>query len=173
MGQRKLRELVLYIAQTCQADPNFGMVKLNKVLFNADFGHYLRTGTSITGEEYIKWENGPIVRRMKPILRDAEADRDLDIEQVEVAPNYVQKRVVARREPDLSGFSKEEIAMVDQSIQALAGMTANQIIEYFHQYLGWQVADQGEVIPYQTVFFMKRLPTKDEAEYALTLEKAI
>ena len=52
MDQRKTRELVLYIAQACEADPDFGMVKLNKVLFNADFTSYARQGVSITEEEY-------------------------------------------------------------------------------------------------------------------------
>jgi len=33
----KLRELILLIAEWCQADPKFGAIKLNKLLFHADF----------------------------------------------------------------------------------------------------------------------------------------
>jgi hypothetical protein len=37
----KLRELILLISEWCQADPKFGAIKLNKLLFHADFSAFL------------------------------------------------------------------------------------------------------------------------------------
>ena len=45
----KLRELILYVAERCENDPDFGALKLNKILFNADFIAYALTGKAITG----------------------------------------------------------------------------------------------------------------------------
>lgn len=39
---RRLAELILYIAEKCERDPNFGATKLNKILTFADFSAYLR-----------------------------------------------------------------------------------------------------------------------------------
>ena len=106
---------------------------------------------------------------MKPVLRAAEAAGDLRIEEVDRGP-FRQQRVVSLRDPDMSYFSPDEIALVDESLEFLKGMTATELSDHFHQFLGWQAADIGQVIPYQTIFFYKRMPTKEEADYALTLE---
>ncbi len=45
----KLRELVLYIADKCEEDRTFGAVKLNKILFYADFISFAEYGEPITG----------------------------------------------------------------------------------------------------------------------------
>ncbi len=50
----KLRELVLYLATLSEGDATFGKVKLNKLLFYADFNAYLKFGKPITGHEYQK-----------------------------------------------------------------------------------------------------------------------
>ncbi len=42
--ERKLKEFILYVADRCEADPTFGAVKLNKILFYADFLAFASTG---------------------------------------------------------------------------------------------------------------------------------
>jgi hypothetical protein len=61
----KIRELILLIAEWCQADPKFGAIKLNKLLFHADFSAFLTHGDPITGQEYFKLPQGPTPRRLK------------------------------------------------------------------------------------------------------------
>ena len=172
MSQQKLRELVLYVAGACENDPDFGMVKLNKVLFHADFSWFAKTGRPITGADYQKEEQGPVAHAMVPVLRNAEADRDLDIRKTPRG-GYEQKRVVPRRKPRLELFTKEEIAAVDESIELLKGMSAAELSDYFHNYLGWQAAELHQRIPYETAYFVRRTPTQEELEYALTLEKVV
>ena len=36
-GEAKLKELMLYVADKCSQDPNFGATKLNKILWWANF----------------------------------------------------------------------------------------------------------------------------------------
>ena len=172
MSQQKLRELVLYVAKTCEDDPDFGMVKLNKVLFHADFSCFAGRGRSITGQNYQKEKAGPVLSAMVPFLRQAEAEGDLDIVKT---PRwaYEQKRVRALREPNLSCLEGDEIAAVDASIQLLRGMNAAELSDFFHRYLGWQAADLHQRIPYNTAYFVMRTPTAEELDYALTLEKAV
>ena len=67
---KKLKELVLYIAQKSEDDPSFGATKLNKILFAADFYFFGQTGRSITGASYVHRGKGPVpgppVRARRP-----------------------------------------------------------------------------------------------------------
>ena len=40
-NDEKLRELIVYISDRCETDETFGAVKLNKILFLADFNAHL------------------------------------------------------------------------------------------------------------------------------------
>ena len=47
--ERKLTELIVYVADRLADDRAGGSTKLNKVLFFADFAHVRQHGTPITG----------------------------------------------------------------------------------------------------------------------------
>ena len=66
-GSRLLGELILYIAKRCEADPTFGAVKLNKLLWWSDFLFYARAGQPITGVEYQKLPAGPAPVQLVPV----------------------------------------------------------------------------------------------------------
>lgn len=45
----RLRELMLFVADRCRGGRNFGVTKLNKILFYCDFSAFARLGKPITG----------------------------------------------------------------------------------------------------------------------------
>ena len=147
----KFKELVLYIARKSEGDPNFGAIKLNKLLFFSDFLCYRTFGTSITEATYFKLPFGPAPRRLLPALHQLEeADDCYQIER-----NYfgkTQKRVLARRDPDLTLFSAAEISLVDEVIHILWDNDGREVSELSHRFIGWQAASDQEDIPYETVF---------------------
>lgn len=147
---KRLGELMLYIAKKSQFDENFGGTKLNKILFYADFCSFGRTGKPITGTEYIKQEFGPTPRRLLPVRKQLEGKKEAAVQTVAFLGKE-QQRLVALREPDLSGFSGEEIALVDQVIEHLRGMTAKQVSDLSHNRI-WRIAKLGQSIPYEAVF---------------------
>ena len=57
-NQEKFTELIVYIAEQSKDDPFFGPVKLNKILYYADFRAYRELGHSITGASYRKLTEG-------------------------------------------------------------------------------------------------------------------
>ena len=78
-GEAKLRELILYIANKA---PDFGAVKLNKTLVFSDFIAFYRFGVPITGVEYMRLPEGPVPRRMLPVLAELKAAGDLVTKEV-------------------------------------------------------------------------------------------
>src|SRR5688572_25053103 len=107
----KFKELILYVAQKSETDPNFGAIKLNKILFYADFRAFQERGESITGQTYFKLPFGPAPKAMKPVLTQMLAE-GLCIEAHRRVHSKVQKRVVAGRDANVEVFDGKEVALV-------------------------------------------------------------
>ncbi len=169
-ADRKLRELMLYVSSRCDGDHLFGATKLNKILFFADFLAFGRLGKSITGQEYQRLRNGPAPRRLKPLRAAMVEARDCAMAERRVFDKF-QHRLLPLRDADLSEFSGEEIAVVDEVISALRNDTASEVSERSHQFIGWEAAAEGEVIPYETVF-LETVPLTEELDnHALELAR--
>lgn len=163
-GTDKFRELVLYVSQKCETDLRFSTTKLNKILFYADFMHFSRTGKSITGQKYQKLNFGPAPRGMMPVVESMVSEAELKIAPRDYFGRS-QKKPIALRSPKIEVFSSSEIAIVDEVIEAVWELTASQISSLSHGFVGWQVADLGETIPYGLAWI------DDEGEFELTPEE--
>jgi hypothetical protein len=167
-GNEKLRELILYIARRSEGDESFGKTKLNKILFYADFIAYAQTGQSITGQQYRKLEHGPA-----PVEAPQAIDTLVDQADLAMARRnyhgFPQQRPLALREPKLDAFTAEEIAIVDAVIAEHWGRSARDVSDLSHEFIGWQVARPGEVIPYDTVFADDSEPIDADVQYAKDL----
>jgi hypothetical protein len=162
--ERKFKELLLYVSQKCATDPSFGATKLNKIMFYADFFAYANLGKPITNFEYQKLQYGPAPRRLLPIQQQMVADKELAIQEVHLLSGNIQRRTVNLREPNLTIFTGDEIALVDQVIQALESVKAEAVSELSHRMIGWKVAEDGETIPYSTVFLSDQALGEAEIE---------
>jgi hypothetical protein len=145
----KFKELILYIARKCEGDTAFGATKLNKVLFFSDFAAYRQLGMPITGARYQALRNGPAPRQLIPVRQEMERDGEI----VELRRTYfgrLQKRLVAKREPNLRPFTGSEIAIVDAVIEDFEALNATELSGLSHDFVGWKYAALEEDIPYET-----------------------
>jgi hypothetical protein len=165
----KLRELILLISEWSQADPKFGAIKLNKLLFHSDFSAYLTLGTPVTGQEYFALPQGPAPRRLKFITESMKKQEELAYKEV-LYFGHIQKRPVPLRSPDLSAFTTAELNLVHQTIEKFWNLSATEISDQSHIFLGWKVAKERETIPYSTAFVGRRPPTPRERERGLQLQ---
>jgi uncharacterized phage-associated protein len=146
--ERKLTELILYVAKRLETDRAGGATKLNKVLYFADFANVRRTGRPLTGAEYQKLPQGPAPRRLLPIRTVLVERGEADIHR-ETFLGYEQHRLVAKREPDLSVFEPGELESVDLLLDDLAHLTAKQVSDLSHAEPGWRLVEEGQTIPYE------------------------
>ncbi len=164
----KLQELMLYVAAKLADDPKFGATKLYKVLFYSDFLAYGNTGAPITGASYVRLDNGPVLQdwrlRFEALERNGAA-----VVSARQYFDYKQRRLIPLRSARLSLFSGEEIAIVDDVIDALRGHTAQFVSELSHLELGGQIASHTEVIPYEAVFLSNEAPTHADRQRALAV----
>ena len=170
----KLRELILSIAQQSAVDPALSNERLTALLFRADFEQFRRTGEAVTGGDYIKMPDGPVLDQLDGILDGMQGQGELRIER-EGEGAGERMRPVALREPDMGRFTADEIALVDDLIREYRGMTVQEASDHSGAFIGWRVARPGERIPYGTAWLSAPPPTDDDRriveEIAAQLER--
>lgn len=144
-------ELILYVADRCAQEKSFGITKLNKILFSADFLHYGMTGESISGQEYQKLKHGPAPRRMLPALRELTQSGEAVV-RVDHQLGFPRKRVIALREPDPNAFTGQQVAIIERVLRHFEDMSAIAASKESHEFIGWRAVEYGETIPYEAVF---------------------
>lgn len=152
----KMKELILHIATACAADEKCGAVKLNKILFYADFLAYYRRGKSITGQPYFAIKDGPAPQQFIPIRESMIEEKAIAIQKLEVGMASPMTRVVPLRPPNYSKLEAEDIAIVDFVISKLKSMNGAEVSAMSHRFKGWKAAfDNGAKtkIPYASVLF--------------------
>ena len=144
--QDRTASVAHYVIARSQPD-KLGAVKLNKVMWFADLEAYRRFGSTITGQtSYQKQQRGPVPNN---IVRALNALRDED----KILTRDVPVGGVVRREhlwlvqPDVSGFSPEEVDILNEAIDWVCNdHTARSISELSHDAM-WEAAELGEQIP--------------------------
>lgn len=166
MTNSKFENLILYICKKGADDSRLGRTKLNKILFYCDFGHNLVHGASISGEEYMAIANGPVPRRMKPVLDRLLRDGRLREDRIETGMRPMQKPV-ATVDPDLSEFRPEEISFVDDVLNRFRTLTGTELSNMTHAEPAYDAAYERETIPY-AAFYLKPFVEAEKIEAKTT-----
>lgn len=169
-GEEKLRELILYISDQCFDDPFFGATKLNKILYNADFQSFKRTGKPITGIQYQRLDEGPAPKRLLPVHKEMQENKEIVVKTKRMLNDKDQKRTIALREPNLDLFSASEIAIVDEVIRKLWGKTAKQVSLETHG-ISWEVYEDKELMAYESVHLSDEVTFGDMVRAHELIEK--
>lgn len=170
----KFRELLCYITEQCADDPTFGSVKLNKILFYADFAAYRKLRKPITGATYRKLSEGPAPRELLPARRVLVDSRRIEMKE-RTYFGYAQKRPVLSPDStaDTSLFSEGEMDIIDETIAFFRGKSAREVSDYSHREPGWMLAEDLEDIPYQTAHLSAE-PIDQETElHALEIAREL
>jgi hypothetical protein len=66
---------------------------------------------------------------------------------------YDQKKYLPLKKADLSLLSAREIEHIDDVIARLSDKNAREIEKYSHQDIPWMIAEDGEPLSYESVFY--------------------
>lgn len=149
-SRARLRELMLFVAERCLDDPQFGVTKLNKILFYCDFRAFAKFGKPITGISYNKLPYGPVPTGAESTRQQMERDEEIFVTSEGYSP-FLIKQIVPRRAANLDMFSGPEMALIDDVISALADATGSQVRNLSHG-KAWNSVEMHEAIPYEAIF---------------------
>ena len=162
----KFKELIVYVAAKAQDDPAFGAIKLNKILYYADFAAYRQLGAPITGAAYFKLREGPAPRQLLAARDELVDEGRLRIEERRHFA-YLQKRLAPSPgcAPDPEFLRPEEQELVDEVIEFFWGKSAREASDYSHREPGWILAEDRADIPYESAW-LSADPIDQETEEA-------
>lgn len=156
----KFIELWVYIAKKSESDERFGATKLDKIFYFCDFEAYREFGKPMTGADYKHQQMGALPNQYIPIRDEIEGD---DIEIVEGSYHgRRQKRTIAKREPDLTGFTEDELTIVDRVIDRLWLYDATSVGRLSQEEIGYKLTEKDEIIPYTCAYFLATPLTEEQ-----------
>ncbi len=147
-GQNRLRQLIIHVAMRCQDAERFGAIKLNKILWRADFQSFARRSLPVTGREYKRLQLGPAPKEIPVLHREMQAQGLIRLDKAFVSEGKEEHRTIALVAPDLSMFSKDDLYFVDESISYYWNKTGVEASDDSHG-LAWQSRNNGDLMPYE------------------------
>src|SRR5438874_3308094 len=94
-GQQRLVEMILHISEVCAKAPRYGLTKLNKIIWRADFLAFASRRVPVTGRAYQRLKHGPAPVEMRPLLGEMRDRRDIEFEPFDFGDGMVEYRVIA------------------------------------------------------------------------------
>ena len=161
------RQVILYVLDKVGDKENVGEKVLHKLLYFIDFDYYEKFEESLMGERYIRNIHGPtstsLNRELNHMVENGEIERTESLYY-----GYSQKRCRLKKgKPDLRSLSPREIEHIDEVLGRLSAMNGNEIEMYSHGDIPWRCVQQGETIPYESVFYRDEKYSVREYEDAL------
>jgi hypothetical protein len=161
----KFAELLLFAAGELESDEAAGAVKLNKVLFFAEFGHMREHGVPISGADYQKLEWGPAPRPLRPVRRALVERGEARLEE-HTYRGRTQERLIPVRPARPGALSADEQRSVREAISTLRGLNGTEASDLSHEELGWQMVELHETIPYETAYLRQPVLTEAVTRHA-------
>jgi len=160
---QKFKEVLLYVLNKVGAKENIGETVIYKLLYFIDFDFYEKYEEQLIGATYMKNKFGPTPVEFAKIVE--KMIKDGEIEKVKSEYFKLQQtKYLPRRRPDLVKLTASEIELIDDVLNRLSDMNANQISAYSHGDVPWVTTGDGEVIEYESVFY--RTPPYSVRAYA-------
>lgn len=164
LDREKLKDAFHYVIARAGGHARFGAVKLYKVLWFSDSKTYVRRGTPITGEQYIRLQHGPVPQHAREVL--AELESEGRISSRKSSKDYANWVFKSLRPAGVNRFSNDEMDTLNYWIRVIdTEHTAQSISDETHDDYAWEIAKMGEPLPY-FAFLANRLRDPTEEDFA-------
>jgi hypothetical protein len=147
-GQQRLAEMILFISEECENAPRFGLTKLNKIIWRADFSAFASRRVPVTGRAYQRLPMGPAPVEMRPLLGDMRNRGDLEIQPFDFGNGIIEQRVIALSIPNLRFFSEDDLEFVRDAIRYYWDKSGREASDDSHR-IAWETREDGDPMPYE------------------------
>lgn len=142
----RLKNLLLYVLG--QMGETF-QTKMNKVLFYIDFLSYRERGMAISGLAYQALEFGPVPQRWDRVYSAFDEVQ----EQLRLVQGQECMSLKTDVTADMSGFSAEELALIDEVCGRMKDLTSRAVSKLSHEEPSWKGhVGKMETIPFSEAF---------------------
>ena len=151
LNKKKYHNAILYFVQNCNNN-KLGATKLNKLVYYLDFVNYRDNNKSVTGDEYINKQYGPVPLKMDDVLYDLKEQKHLEIieDPFFSADGKERNKVAYKSEAkiDMSVFNENEVNLLAKVCDTFKDYTTNKIVAQTHLEGPWFYSKPYDKISY-------------------------
>lgn len=146
----KYKQIILNALQygADQSDGKITKTKLAKLVYLADFIWYYEHSRPMSGMTYRKLPRGPVSDVYFRALDEMEED---GVIKREPSGNAIMFSLVEKTAPT-GKLSAEEVSLIQKISTAWRSKSTEDIVNFTHEQLPWQICLDGEVVPYGLIF---------------------
>jgi hypothetical protein len=141
----------LYVASRCEHARFFGAIKLNKIIWKADFNSFAARGTPVTGREYRRRPLGPALLEMLPVHRSMRNEGLIRVENRDFGDNIVEDRTIPCIEPKFVYLGPQDKVFIDKAIEYYWEMTGGETSDESHG-AAWRTRNDNDPMPYELAY---------------------
>lgn len=169
LDEDKLAATILYLLRDC-APSRPSITSLTKMVWLADYNHYRKHLSTITGGKYVALERGPVLDDYKAHLESFEENGILRKQEVDVQHEKKKIEYLPTIEPDEDLFTETELDILGEVVRECGSLGGAALTAKTHRegpwHLFWEAEDPGRRIPYPAFRWLDNLPDDDDLEEA-------
>ena len=155
INEKKYKNAILFFAQKIQ-NGTLGKLKLMKLLYYLDFDYFEKYGNSITNDQYLRFENGPVPRMAEKMIKEM-SGQEIKITRRKIKEGLNdQMHIEAMEDFDLNVFTKEELIMLEEVATKWEKFTGSEMKAATHGEAPWIGTRPNEVIDYNLAYYRNK-----------------
>jgi len=155
INQKKYKNAIIFFAQKIK-NGTLGKLKMMKLLYYLDFDFFEKYGRSVTGDEYLRFDNGPVPRMGEKMLKEM-SGKEIKILRKKIVNGYNDQMLIeAMVDFDVNVFDKEELLMLGEIAAKWEKFTGSEIKNASHGEAPWIAAKPNEAIDYNLVYYRNK-----------------
>ena len=155
INEKKYRNVVLFFAKKVR-NGTLGKLKMMKLLYFLDFDFFEKYGKSVTGDSYLRFENGPVPQMAEKILKEM-TGKDIKITRQKIADGYNDRQLIEPlKDFDLNLFTKEELTMLEEVAEKWEKLSGSEMKMATHGEAPWIATEPNGVIDYNLAYYRNK-----------------
>lgn len=161
INEKKYKNAVLFFANKIR-NGTLGKVKLKKLLYYLDFDFFEKYGRSVTGDEYLRFELGPVPRMAEIVLKKMRG-KEIKIVSRKMHGEYNdQQHIEPLIEFDSGALTKEEILMLEEIATKWERFTGSEMKNASHGEAPWIATKPNDIIDYNLAYYRNKYAEMDK-----------
>lgn len=155
INEEKYKNVILFFANKVQNN-TLGKLKMMKLLYFLDFDFFEKYGKSVTGDDYLRFENGPVPRMAEKFLKEMDGN-EIKINKRKIGAGYNdQHHISPLQEFNINLFTKEEILMMEEIADKWEKFSGAEIKNASHGEAPWIATKPNDVIDYNLTYYRNK-----------------
>jgi transcriptional regulator with XRE-family HTH domain len=154
LEQKKQIALLLYLLQQTAGNMNITEKEIPKLMYFCDFNYFEIYEEQLSGSSYFKMNNNVRIENFQQVISALIKNKNLI--RIEIQKDLKkEKKLLAVSSPNLKCLNAAELEIIQQVIVSFQGWSAQKIADYLMDDIPLKVAEVGELIRYNLVFYRR------------------